>query len=89
MLLTPKELAALKAMATGNLESALMASARFGATKSAEAAKPIKRAAEMLEYDAEELRECHHLFGQWECSEAKQDYDERKKVARALRGLVG
>jgi hypothetical protein len=88
-LLSNKELTALKAMAAGSLEAALMAAARFGATKSADAAKPIKRAAEMLDCDAECLKAAHTIGGKWRGDdEARQDYDERKKVAKALRGLI-
>jgi hypothetical protein len=82
-LITPKEMESLKKLAADNLETALLAAARFGATKSAEAAKPIKRAAEILEYEAEELKSIGFR------NEAdKQDYAERKKIAKQLREMI-
>lgn len=88
-LITPKEMQSLKTLAAGNLEAALLAAARFGATKSNEAAIPIKRAVEMLEFDAECMKDSHTIGGKWNGeSEAKQDYDERKATAKQLRELI-
>jgi len=94
-LLKPTELDELKKLAGANLESALMAAARMGATRSGTAAAPIKRAASMLEYDAEMLlmihgSKSHGKGGMWAGapSEAKQDYEEKKRVAKALRDLL-
>lgn len=89
-MITPKEMAALKELATKDLEAALRAAARLGMTKSTTAAAPIKRAAAMLEYEAECLKESHTVNGKWQGElEAKSDYDEFKKVARELRKIGG
>lgn len=84
-MLTKKELEALKAMAANNLEAALYVAFTRGAVKSDKALAPIKRAAAILEYDAESIKEAHDgCF----TGEAKADYDERKKIAKALRDIV-
>lgn len=84
MILTKKELEALKAMAATNLEAALYAAFTRGALRSDKAIAPIKRAAAMLECDAEDIKAA---FDGCFDGEAKQDYDERKKVAKALRDI--
>jgi hypothetical protein len=90
MKIKPAGMEALKTMASGNLEAALLAAVRLGATRSMEAAKPIKRAAEMLDYEAECLKECHAPDGNWQGeAPAKKDYDEFKQIAKDLRGLLG
>lgn len=64
---------------------------RLGAQagQSDETRAAIKRAAEMLDCDAEDLKMCHAPHGNWSGEDAaKADYDERKKVAKALRGLA-
>lgn len=88
-MLKPKEMEELKKLASDNIEAALLAAVRLGATRSMEAAKPIKRAAEILEYEAECLKECHSPDGKWNGeAAAKQDYDEFKRVAKDLRALI-
>ena len=80
---------ALKALAGANLEAALYAAARIGALKSADAAKPIKRAIDMLEYGAEGLKAAYAPYGFWDGEEAsKKDFDEMKSVAKQLRELI-
>jgi hypothetical protein len=89
--LTKQQLTALLDAAKSNPEFAIQQAFRFGAIagKSDEATKAIKRFAEMLDYDAECLKACHAPDNNWSGEdEAKTDYDERKKVAKALRGLA-
>jgi hypothetical protein len=89
-MINPKEMKALKELAAHDLENALRAAARIGMTKSTTAAAPIKRAAAMLEYEAECIKESHTINGKWLGEpEAKADYDEFKKVARELREIGG
>lgn len=92
MELTKQQKAALLEAAKGNVEFALAQAFRFGAAagQSDDTQMAIKRAAELLDLDAESLKECHAPDGNWSGeAEAKADYDERKKIAKALRGLVG
>jgi hypothetical protein len=89
--LTKQQLTALLDAAKSNPEFALQQAFRFGMASGQSDAmqKAIKRAAEMLDCDAEELKACHTLAGNWSGEDAaKADYDERKKVAKALRGLI-
>jgi len=90
--LTKQQMRALVEAAKGNLEFALQQAFRFGASagQSDETQKAVKRAAEMLDHDAECLRQAHTIGSNWSGEqEAKADYDERKRIAKALRGLVG
>lgn len=88
-MISTKELDELKKLAGANLDAALMAAARIGATKSTEACKPIKRAIHMLEFDAECLKNSHTVAGNWgNDTAAKQEYDEMKKLIKQLRELV-
>lgn len=84
MILTKKELEALKAMAATNLEAALYAAYSRGAVRSDKAAVPIKRAAAILEHDAEDIKQA---FDGSMSDEAKADYSERKKIAKSLRDI--
>ena len=91
MNLTKKQTKALLDAISKNAEFALQQAFQFGqaAGKSDEALKAIKRAAEMLDMDAEELKMCHAPYNDWSGEgEAKADYDERKRIAKALRGMV-
>jgi hypothetical protein len=89
-MLSNKQLEELRKLAAANIDAALMAAARFGAAKTADYAQAIKRASELLEYEAEGLKESHAPYGKWEGEQAaKADYDEFKKVAKTLRELVG
>jgi hypothetical protein len=85
--LTKQQLAALLNVAKANPEFAIQQAFRFGAAaaQSQVFGKAVKRAAEILDYDAESIRQAFE--GDF-TSEENQDYDERKKVAKTLRGLV-
>lgn len=84
-----KQLADLKKMASVNLESALLAAVRLGAMKSSTPEKPIKRAAAIIEYEAESIRASHTVAGNWgNSTEAKREHDEYKRVAKSLRALL-
>jgi len=84
--LTKAQLASLVDVAKQNPEWALRQAFRFGAVagKSEEAQAAIKRAAEMLDFDAESIKQAYD--NSW-TSEEKADYDERKKVANKLRAM--
>lgn len=90
-MLTKPQLTALLNAAKSNPEWAIQQAFRLGmaAGQSEDVTKAIARAADMLDCDAECLKEAHAPFGFWDSEEeAKADYDERKKVAKALRGMV-
>jgi len=90
--LTKQQMQALVDVATANPEWALQQAFRFGvaAVGDGNTQATIERAAELLNHDAECLRECHAPHNNWSGEqEAKADYDERKRIAKALRGLVG
>jgi hypothetical protein len=89
--LTKSQLAALVDIAKQNPEWALQQAFRFGVASLSDGSTQaaIERAAELLDFDAESLREAHAPDNNWSGeAEAKADYDERKKVARALRGMI-
>jgi len=74
-----------------NPEFALQQAFKFGISigLGPASAAATKRAAELLDLDAECLRECHALDNNWSGeAEAKADYDERKLLAKLLRGLT-
>ncbi len=51
--------------------------------------KAIRRAAEILDFDASELEEFCMRGSRWVGSEAqKQDRDEYRKIARQLRAII-
>lgn len=83
--MTPKAMEELKKLAGSNLEAALLAAVRLGATRSMEAHTPIKRAAEILEYQSEEIK---FAFDGNMTADAKHDHDEFKRVAKGLRALI-
>ena len=88
-MINPKELAALKQLATVNIEVALFAAARIGAGISDDAAKTIKRVIDVLEFEAEALKSCHTISGNWGSdTEAKASYAEFKALAEKLREIV-
>lgn len=87
-MIKPKELTALKQLASVNVEAALFAAARIGAGLSDDAAKTIKRVVDVLEYEAEITRDSHTIHNEWRNSEAKQDYAEFKALAKSLREIV-
>lgn len=89
MKIKPAEMEALKAMAAGNLEAALLAAVRLGATRSMEAEKPIKRAAEILEYEAEQMKAVWHNGREWDSEAMAEDCRELRQVAKGLRALIG
>jgi hypothetical protein len=86
--LTKSQLATLLDVAKSNPEFALQQAFRFGLASLSDESTPaaIKRAAEILEHDAESTKEA---FGDSMTSETKEDYAERKKVAKQLRELIG
>lgn len=50
----------------------------------------IKRAAELLDEDAEALYECSTIDGDWRDEhDAKADHDERRELATELLGIIG
>ena len=86
--LTKPEMTALLGIIQQSPEFALRQAFKFGAASKG-AREVLKRAADMLDMDAEELKFCHAMHGNWSGeAEAKADYDERKKIAKALRGLA-
>lgn len=91
MSLTNPQLSALLAAVKSNPEWSLQQAFQLGAVAAASAAfaQAVQRAAELLEHEAECLRECHAPDNNW-CGEsaAKADYDEFKQVAKALRGCA-
>lgn len=90
--LTKQQMTALVDVAKKNPEWALQQAFRFGiaSLNDGPTIDAISRAAELLDFDAKVLRECHAPDRNWSGeSEAKADYDERKKIAKALRGLAG
>jgi len=91
MSMTKQQITALLDVAKANPQFAIEQAFRFGVASLGDGAAPavIERAAEMLDYDAECLKECHAPHNNWSGeAEAKADYDERKRVVRALRGMV-
>lgn len=50
--------------------------------------RAIKRAIEILENDAEELKSIFYIDKAWEKEDIRQDYEERKKIAAALRKAI-
>lgn len=89
--LTKAQVAALLEAVKKNPEFALQQAFKFGiATGLGQAAATAtKRAAEVLDMDAEELKECHAPHNNWSGEpEAKAEYDERKLLAKLLRGLA-
>jgi hypothetical protein len=85
--LTKSQLAALLDVTKSNPEFALQQAFRFGLASLSDDSTPaaIKRASEILEHDAESIRQA---FDGSMTSEAKEDYAERKKVAKQLRDLI-
>jgi len=58
--------------------------------RSAHDRRVLRKAADLLEREADALKECSTLDGDWgdeEC--ARQDYEEMKRVAHDLRVLSG
>lgn len=91
MSITKQQMAALLDVAKANPQFAIEQAFRFGVASLGDGAAPavIERAAEMLDMDAEDLKMCHTIAGNWSGEdEAKADYDERKRIAKALRGMV-
>lgn len=87
--LKSKELTALKQLASANIDAALFAAVRIGAGISDDAAKTIKRAVDALELEAESLKACHTIDGNWgNDTAAKTSYAEFKALAKSLRGIV-
>ena len=50
--------------------------------------KALKRCIDILENDAEELKDCFYSRGQWEATGPQDDYKERKKLAKELRVML-
>jgi hypothetical protein len=83
--------ALLDAIAKGNPEWALQQAYRFGRLPANTGAvqRTIKRAAEMLDLEAETLKEYHAPDGDWtDEAVAKQEFDDFKKMAKALREVI-
>jgi hypothetical protein len=89
--LTKAQMAALLDAVKKNPEFALQQAFKFGISIGLGQAAAIatKRAAEILDYEAEMLREDSAPHGNWSGDdEAKADYDERKLLVKLLRGLA-
>jgi uncharacterized pyridoxal phosphate-containing UPF0001 family protein len=86
--LTKQQSAALLAVARKDPAWAIQQAFRFGAASvgSDETQAAIKRLTDIMENDAEEIKATYHGMMP---SEAKQDYLERKKMAKVLRGMLG
>lgn len=84
-LLKPTEMAELKKLAGADLDAALLAAVRLGATRPAE---PINLAAELLESDAKRFKGYASKASDLSKIVFLQASAERKRVAKALRDLL-